>query len=181
MNTAIGYKLFRVKKSEPGKIFPLYVYADRAIPIGEWLDAEDGPITENGKVKSRLGELAFRPGWHINDKVPYVEHIFSRHNGIKYLRDDCQWYEVEYITDINYQDEANEAGKNRSGKIVPVKAFLKHVPVNGFYRYKTTPMMYGEWIIAGSMRVIRAMSDDEVFELCSKYGLKSLPRYVSEP
>lgn len=34
MNTAIGYKLFRIKKTCPGELFPLYVNADHSIPIG---------------------------------------------------------------------------------------------------------------------------------------------------
>lgn len=35
MKTAIGYKLFRVSKKYPGKLFPLYVNANTNIPIGE--------------------------------------------------------------------------------------------------------------------------------------------------
>ena len=37
MKTAIGYKLFRVSKKYPGKLFPLYVNANTNIPIGEWI------------------------------------------------------------------------------------------------------------------------------------------------
>ena len=70
MNTKIAYKLFRVKKSEPGKIFPLYVLADKETPMGIWLEAESGIRTEDGKVKSKLGKLAYRPGWHLSDGVP---------------------------------------------------------------------------------------------------------------
>ena len=69
MNTNIGYKLFRVKKSCPGKLFPLFVLSNKEMPMNEWLIAETGEI-KDGKVKSKLGLLKFRPGFHINDKVP---------------------------------------------------------------------------------------------------------------
>ena len=35
MKTAIGYKLFRVSKCHPGKLFPLYVNTNTNIPLGE--------------------------------------------------------------------------------------------------------------------------------------------------
>lgn len=63
MRTAKGYKLFRVLKTQPGKIFPLYVNASESIPIGKWIKAEYGEINEDGKVKSKLGPLRFRPGF----------------------------------------------------------------------------------------------------------------------
>ena len=63
MKTAKGYKLFRILKSQPGKLFPLYVYATEEIPIGEWLKAKEGQKTENGKVKSKLGPLRLDLGF----------------------------------------------------------------------------------------------------------------------
>lgn len=173
----VGYKLFRVKKNEPGKLFPLYVFSNESIPVGEWLEAKEGPMNEKGKVQSKLGGLAYRPGWHINDEVPYVEHIYSKHNGKKYLRDDCVWCEVEYLDDINYQDEANKNGMHTNGKFVARDAYLKKIPENGYYRYKTSPQMYGEWIIAGNMKINRIMSDSEVEQMCEAKNLTPLKRY----
>ena len=175
--TAIGYKLLRINKTEPGKLYPLYVLATEETPVGKWLEAKDGPFSKNGKVKSRLGELAYRPGWHINDKVPYVEHIYSMHNGRRYLRDDCVWCEVEYNDNISYQNQANEAGRNKKGIVVPKQAYLTSIPKNGYYKYKTSPQMFGEWVIAGEMKVLRVMSDEEVYKLCEENGLKSMRRY----
>ena len=174
---AIGYKLFRIKKNEPGKLYPLYVFAEKEIPMNVWINAEEGPKNDNGKVKSKLGDLAYRPGWHINDKIPYVTHIYSMHDGVKYLRDDCIWCEVEYNDSKNYQEEANQCGINKKGKLIPRDAYLKKIPVGGYYRYKTNPQMYGEWIIAGEMKITRVMSDEEVFKMCEQEGLESLKRY----
>lgn len=166
-----GYKLFRLKK---GQLYPLYVFADIPVKANEWLEAKCGMQDQNGKVKSKLGPLAYRPGWHINDKCPYVEHIYSIHEGKKYQKDGTVWCEVEYSDSISYQDEANENGKNKNDVIIARNAYLKHVPVNGYYRYKTSPSMYGEWIIAGKMKVIRVLDSEEVKQLCSEYDLKPL-------
>ena len=168
-----GYKLFRKKND---LLYPLYVLADEPTPIGVWLPAKMGVMTNEGKVKSKLGALAYRPGWHINDKAPYVEHIYSVHNGCKYLKDNCVWCEVEYHTDINYQPEAREAGW-RAGKWSAQRAYLKKIPVNGYYKYKTNPNMFGSWVIAGEMLVVRELTDDDVFDLCFQYGLIPLRRW----
>lgn len=169
----VGYKLFRYKS---GSLYPLFVFANRPVPIGEWLSAEDGPRTEDGKVKSRLGELAYRPGWHINDGAPYVNHIYSNHDGKRYLKDGCVWCEVEYNTDVCYSDEAYDNGW-KNGKWAALRAQLDHIPVDGYYTYKTSPQMFGTWIISGEMKVDRIMSDDEVESLCKAKGLTPLERW----
>ena len=68
---AIAYKLLRMKGD---KLYPLFVLSDQEIPIGVWLDAKEGERLTNGKVKSKLGPLQFRPGWHLSD-IPLSVHI----------------------------------------------------------------------------------------------------------
>ena len=48
----ITYKLLRMKN---GKLYPLYVEADRELPIGEWLNAQIGPKADETHVKARIG------------------------------------------------------------------------------------------------------------------------------
>lgn len=72
--TAVAYKLFRVDPRQPGKLFPLFVNANDEVPIGKWLEATAGASAGKGKVKSKLGPLAYRPGWHAGD-VPLATHI----------------------------------------------------------------------------------------------------------
>ena len=67
-----AYKLLRVKKD--GKLYPLYVDADTPTPMGVWLEAKCGELTSDGKVKSKLGSLCFRPGYHLSN-LPYASHI----------------------------------------------------------------------------------------------------------
>lgn len=176
---AKAYKLFRIKKNEPDKIFPLFVDADTEIPFGKWIEAKCGERTDNGKVKSRLGALAFRPGYHLNADMPYVTHIRIKGSSgkIEYLNPNHIWCEVEYSDTINYQDKANLNGLNKKGIVIPKNAYLTFVPENGFYRYKTNPNMFGEWIIAGAIKVNRIISDEEVKAICNQYGVEPLPRY----
>ena len=171
---AIGYKLFREKD---GELYPLFVYANEALPMNVWLSAKSGPRTDSGKVKSKIGELAYRPGWHINDEVPYVVHIYSIHDDKKWLKDGCVWCEVEYKTDVNYQDKADSAGF-LNGRFSEGRAYLDYIPVGGYYKFKTSPHMYGKWIISGEMKINRILSDSEVEKLCHDKGLEPLTKYA---
>ncbi len=171
-----GYKLFRISKKHPGKLYPLYVLSDKETKVGQWLEAECGERTADGRVKSRNGTLAFRPGWHLSD-LPIATHIGVKENGvIRYQRPDTVWCECEYSDELNYQDEANRNGINASGVLIPKNAFLKHIPVNGFYRYKTSPHMTGTWAIAGAIFVKRILSDDEVDRILKENGIAPMPR-----
>ena len=171
----IGYKLFRVKKSTPGKLFPLYVLAEKPVEIGVWLPAEEGPRKENGKVRSKIGDLAFRPGWHLSE-IPLAIHIGIKEDGvIKYMHDDEVWCECEFTDEVDYQPDADARGMC-DGVFHPKDAMLREIPVNGFYRYKTSPRMLGKWIIAGGMKVLRVLPDEEAAELCRAAGYDTLPR-----
>ena len=171
----IGYKLFRVKRSAPGQLFPLYVLSDQPVPIGVWLPAQEGPRKENGKVRSRIGDLAFRPGWHLSD-IPLAIHIGIKEDGvIRYMHDDEVWCECEYTDTIDYQPVADRQGL-RDGVFHPRDAMLSVIPIGGFYRYKTSPQMLGKWIIAGGMKVLRVLLDEEVAALCRASGYDPLPR-----
>lgn len=165
MSTAKGYKMFRMVD---GKLFPLYVLADKETVMNEWLDAEDGPMVD-GKVKSKLGKLAYRPGWHIA-LIPNSPWIGKKDaNGELIRRKDCVWCEVEYHTDKNYQPEARENGW-RAGRWAVQRAYLKHIPVGGFYRFRTNTNG-DEWIISGELKVTKVLSNEEVNEICLSNGV----------
>jgi predicted GNAT family acetyltransferase len=179
-NTVQAYKLFRVDDRKPGTLFPLFVNANDPVPLGKWLDAEEGPVTDTGKVKSKLGQLAYRPGWHAGD-LPIATHIGEKSRPSKNkpdVRPDNQvWAEVEFAADRDWQTEANKRGTNSKGKLVPVKAHITdQIPEDGFYRYKTNPNMTGNWLIGGSMKVLRVLSDDEVASINRRAGVSDLPR-----
>ena len=88
------YKLVR---QIDGKLYPLYVNASTEIPVGVWLDAVPGPLASDGKhVKSRLGNLAYRPLWHGCAK-PVALHIGKRDadGNVAYRRPEEIWVKCE--------------------------------------------------------------------------------------
>lgn len=177
--TVKAYKLFKVKN---GKLYPLYVNATKEVPLGEWLPAEIGPEAKDGKVKSSLGPLAFRPGWHAGD-LPIATHIGGKSGGWgqkkpDYRPDDQVWAEVEFGDDVDWQTEANKrASKTKAGKIVPRTAHITDVvPHGGYYKYKTNANMTGSWMIGGEMLVKRILSDEEVKKINDAAGTADLPR-----
>ena len=155
------YKLFRVKN---GVLFPLYVLAQKPIPVGVWLKAEVGDVASDGKhVKSRLGSLSMRPGFHCSN-VPVATHIGKKKNKTdkkpSFRNKEHVWAECEVNTNTHYEDY-----KSR-----------KTIPDNGYYRFKTNPNMYGDWIITSDIKVNKILTDEEVYSINSKYGIYDLPR-----
>lgn len=171
-----AYKMFRVIKKEKGKLFPLFVDSNTSTPMGVWIEAKEGERTETGKVKSKLGPLCFRPGWHLSD-IPLAIHIGVKDETGKIVAMNSKhvWCECEYEDTINYQEEANLNG-TKNGKVISKFAYLKKVPKNGYYRYKTNPNMLGEWIIAGNIKILRVLSDKDVADILTEKGYEVMPR-----
>lgn len=185
--TITAYKLFRVDPKHKGELFPLFVDANNPTPTGVWLDAEEGPTVVDGKgnvkVKSKLGNLAYRPGWHLGD-IPLATHIGVRGKSgeIEFMNPYHVWAEAEVAADVDYQDEANKNGINpNTGKINKAKADIKHLPVNGYYRFKTNPNMTGEWIITGAIKINRILTDKETADILARHGYKPMPRPDGKP
>jgi hypothetical protein len=177
--TAKAYKLFRQKD---GKLYPLFVDADEEIAIGQWLKAKAGEQAASGKVKSKLGELAYRPGWHAGD-LPIATHIGARSHKNPKLPPDTRpsnqvWAEVEMADDVDWQKVADERARmTKKGTPDPKTAHITdQVPYGGYYRYKTNPNMAGNWMIGGDMRVNRVLTDDEVKAINEAAGVADLPR-----
>lgn len=172
-----AYKLVRKKKD--GNYYPLYVLSKDPFPVGEWIEAKCGELTKNGKVRSKLGELAYRPGLHLCE-IPHETHIGGKSKGtghpVDYLPDDLVWVEVEFSDEVSYQLAAEKAGINKNGKVVAARAYLKKIPENGYYYYNTSTQATVRWIICGAMKLVREVSDAEVTAICAKHGLVPLPR-----
>jgi hypothetical protein len=178
-NTVKAYKLFRVDPKKPGQLFPLFVDANTPVTMNQWVDAIEGSMA-NGKVKSKIGPLAYRPGWHAGD-LPIATHIGEKSDPSLTAPDqrpaNHAWAEVEMPNDVDWQSIANERGTNANGKLVPVKAHITdQLPKGGHYRYKTNPNMTGNWLIGGSMKVNKVLSDKEVEKINKAAGLADLPR-----
>ena len=181
-NTVKAYKLFRTDPRKPNQIFPLFVDANKPVPMGQWVSAEAGPPGKNPtKVKSKLGDLAYRPGWHAGD-LPIATHIGGKSKkSLKapdYRPDNHVWAEIEMPDDVDWQSIANSRARiTKAGKPDLKTAHITdQVPHGGHYRYKTNPNMTGNWLIGGEMKVNRILGDDEVKAINDAHGVADLPR-----
>ena len=177
--TVKAYKLFRVHPNHPGKLFPLFVDANTPVEMNKWTDAKEGEMA-NGKVKSKIGALAYRPGWHAGD-LPIATHIGEKSDPKLTAPDrrpaNHAWAEVEMPDDVDWQSEATKRGTNAQGKVIPVKSHITdQIPKGGHYRYKTNPNMIGNWLIGGSMKVNKVLTDAEVKAINKAAGMADLPR-----
>lgn len=170
----IAYKQFHMDKS--GRLHPLFVFANEEIPVGKWITAKEGPRTENGKVKSKLGPLAYRPGWHLSE-APYAPHIGIKENGkVKYMRPDTVWALCMVNDTINYTKKARKNGV-RNGKLDLRNACLSTIPDDGFYWYNTNQNAFGSWLITDKILVVKVLTDAEVEDICWKqFGVHAQPR-----
>ena len=180
--TVKAYKLFRTNSKKPGQLFPLFVDANTPVPIGKWVAAKAGdPGKDPTKVKSKLGDLAYRPGWHAGD-LPVATHIGGKSSpdlkAPDYRPDNHVWAEIEMPDDIDWQSVANSRmERTKAGAPKPATAHITdQVPFGGHYRYKTNPNMTGNWMIGGSMKVNRVLGDDEVKAINDSNGAADLPR-----
>lgn len=150
------YKLFRLQK---GKLYPLFVEAKREMVIGEWIEAGIGELADETHVKSRLGALALRPGFHSTE-VPFTDWIGKKGaDGMLLQRPDTVWCECEV--------EGNE-------QVVTQRYGLRTIP-NDWYFYKTKPNQPFPWIISNRIRINRMLSHDEVERICQEHGIHAQP------
>ena len=148
------YKLFREKNK---KLYPLFVLTNKEIPIGEEMKAEIGPLKDEGHVKSKLGALALRPGFH-SCEIPFTDWIGERaSDGSLLQRSDTVWCECEVTGKQIYTTE-------RYG--------LKTIP-NGWYYLKLNSKQKQPWIISDNITVKRKLSHTEVKSICEANGIKA--------
>ena len=159
-DTVQAYKLFRIDPNRPGELFPLFVNANTPVKTNEWIEAEVGPQVASGRVKSKIGELAFRPGWHSGD-LPMASHIGGKTSRDKtkpdYRPDNQVWALVELPADVDWQTTANErASRNKKGEIIPgLHTLQTRYLLMVITDIKQIQNMTGEWLISGGMKVIR--------------------------
>ncbi|MDD2318310.1 MAG: hypothetical protein PHD57_13310, partial [Desulfobacterales bacterium] len=146
--TVTAYKLFQTRRKSPGKLFPLFIDKNTATPAGVWIVAEYIPTKG----------YAPRPGWHAGH-LPIAPHLRQTKTGAK--NPNRVWVEVEMPADVNWQTEADKSS---------TKDIRDHIPEDGHYKFKTSKMQGGAWMIGGALRIKRVMSDADVEQVLSKAG-----------
>ena len=155
------YKLFREKGT---KLYPLYVEADKSIPIGRWINAEVGEKVDDTHVKARGcgGKLSLRPGFHSTE-TPFTDWIGEKQaDGTLAQRKDTVWCECEV------EGEQLEI-TNRYGS---------RELLDGWYYYKTNSKQKEPWIISNKIKINKVLSNTEVAEICRAKGIE--PQKIAE-
>ena len=146
------YKLFRLRG---GRLYPLFVETKREMPIGEWLDAGIGELADEKHVKSKLGALALRPGFH-SCEVPFTDWIGKKApDGTLVQRKDTVWCECEVT------------GRQQ---LVTDRNGLRVLPSDWYY-FKTKSNQPFPWIISNRIFIRRKLSHAEVEEVCRLHGV----------
>lgn len=190
----IGYKVFAVKN---GQLYPPVVANKGGLPtpIGKWLPCDCPPIVgytaaehrpqvkTGGKGTARnLGNLSFRPGWHLG-MIPFAKQFCYKLNksetllvdGRYVFPDDFVFAECEYQADNDLSDECYQNGLTKKGKYQHSRAGIPRIPKNVFYRYRTNVDPSTEdWIITGAVKITKVLTRDEVDAINAKNGIKPL-------
>ena len=151
------YKLFRIKNN---KLYPLYVEANREIPVGEWLRAECGEKVDDTHVKASGcgGKLSLRPGWHSSN-IPFTDWIGEKtSDGTLAQRTDTVWCECEV--------------KGKEVRCTDRYGF-RDIQRNKWYYFKTNSKQKDPWIISDWIKVNRILTRKEVEEICKANGKKA--------
>jgi len=125
----------------------------------------------------------------VNDgNVYYIEDIKAYAQVIEapYFPFNFIWAKCEYVMNINYQDEADEQGYMRQdeyGRSYRSDAYqhnlagLKHLPKDGYYRYRTNPDPDTvPWVISGAIKVLDLLDDYEVNDILLQDGISPIQR-----
>lgn len=179
-----------------GRLYPLFVTKENDyITVGEWYKCGQGelkikvddcgmPVQGSSlKVGSKLGNLAFRPGWHLAS-LPLTRHIGKNkednksRNDYDYMYSQCVWALVEYSAHYDYTEEASRRPGADTDKKKACFTDRKDFK-DGFYHYKTNTNADDseDWLIADAIKVIGVLTDEEVKEIV---GEKAQKRWIAD-
>lgn len=140
-------------------MYPLFVESRREMLMGQWMDAGIGELADATHVKSKLGALALRPGFHSTE-VPFTDWIGKRGaDGSLLQRPDTVWCECEV------------EGKEQ---LVTERYGLRTLPYDWYY-FRTKPTQLFPWIISNRIFIKRILDHDEVEAICREHGIEAQP------
>lgn len=140
-----------------------------------------GYLPQGSKAKT-VTCVAYRPGWHGGD-LPFFPQGGKKDENSNY-GNVHRWnqviFEIEVDADKDYTEEARNQPKarNKDGTLNEKKADLQYMPENGMYEFTTNPTVKaqtsgkGNWVISGSIKIKRALSQKECDDILKQYGMK---------
>lgn len=147
---------------------------------------ERGLLAEGSKAQ-KVTALAYRPGWHAGTLPFFPQGGMRPPKGMNTSYKNIHRYnqvvfECELAADKDYTHEAEQQPKarNKDGSLNTKKADLQYLPENGYYYYATNPMTHGHpelglWAISGSLKINRALTQEECDDILKKQGMEPQP------
>lgn len=147
---------------------------------------ERGFLAEGSKAQ-KVTALAYRPGWHAGTLPFFPQGGMRPPKGMNTSYKNIHRYnqvvfECELAADKDYTHEAEQQPKarNKDGSLNTKKADLQYLPENGYYYYATNPMTHGHpelglWAISGSLKINRALTQEECDDILKKQGMEPQP------
>ena len=120
------------------------------------LEAHVGELADDNHVRSRLGPLSRRPGFHSTE-VPFTDWIGKKQDGKLVQRKETVWCECEV--------RGNQVlVKDRNG--------LRTIP-EGWYYFCTKAGQPFPWIVSNGIKINRILPREEVEEICREHGVQA--------
>ena len=112
------------------------------------------------------------------DGYPFTD-LMNDYNNLDYVSKEIREYFLnDNIVNIrNIISSGSVKGKQDMIKFVHLEGDIKHLPTDGYYRYRTNPDPDTvPWVITGSMRVEKLLGDAETKAILQSYGVKPMER-----
>lgn len=154
----------------------------------------DQGFLPEGSTAGAVTALAYRPGWHAGD-LPFFPQGGKQGNpeysesGAPNKRYDPSKpatnyanihrrnqvvFEVEMAADVDYTKSTSIKSGANKGKIKYTD--MQEMPTDGYYKFATNPMTnandLGNWYISGSLKIKRALTQQECDTILGKNGFK---------
>ena len=144
---------------------------------------ERGFLSKGSKAKS-ITALAYRPGWHSGDMpfFPQGGTIGNVEGMDKYdaslpktnYKNIHRWNQVVFEVELDADKDYSNSTVNKNGQVIFYD--MQEMPKGGYYKFATNPMAkaedIGAWYISDSLKILRALSEEECNEILAKNGFK---------
>ena len=136
---------------------------------------ELGYIKRNkqGQYPKTITALAYRPGWHAGD-LPFFPQGGKQGDGTTNYKNIHRYNQVVFECEIAYDKDYTNITVNKKGQIV--YSDRQEMPTDGGYKFATNPMTsqndLGNWYISGSLKIGRALTEEECNKILAKNGFK---------
>ena len=128
---------------------------------------------KHGQYPKTIIGLAYRPGWHTGD-LPFFPQGGKQGDGTTNYKHIHRYNQVVFECEIAYDTDYTSSSKNSKGQVVYTD--MQSLPADGGYKFATNPMTnqndLGGWYISSSLKIGRALTEDECNKILAEHGFK---------